>query len=174
MKHLLACAVVWLAIPLQAGASLKEARTALQRGNYAEAQELYEALTKDPKQRAAASIGWSRALAAEGEYDKAQEVIAAALKSAPDDIDLLARQAELLHLRGQWSQAEKLADQVIEKKDDHFLARYVRALVQRDRGNTARADDAFRWFVRTYTQRYDEDKGFTDPDELYLVGLAAT
>jgi len=174
MKHLLACAVVWLAIPLQAGASLKEARTALLRGNYAEAQELYEALTKDPKQRAAASIGWSRALAAEGEYDKAQEVIAAALKSAPDDIDLLARQAELLHLRGQWSQAEKLADQVIEKKDDHFLARYVRALVQRDRGNTARADDAFRWFVRTYTQRYDEDKGFTDPDELYLVGLAAT
>jgi cellulose synthase operon protein C len=175
MKHLLACTVVaCFAFSAHAGGSLKEARQALLKGNYAEAQEIYETLAKDPKQRAAASIGWSRALVAEGEYDKAGKVIAAALKAEPGHLDLLARKAELLHLRGQWGEAEKLADQVIDKKDDHFLARYVRALVQRDRGNLARADDSFRWFVRTYTQRYDEDKGFTDPDELYLVGLAAT
>src|SRR5688572_30727919 len=104
MKHLLTLALVgWITLPAFAGGTLKEARTSLLRGNYAEAQEAYEALAKDPKQgvaqRVAANVGWSRALAIQGQYDKAEQVIAAALKAAPEDVDLLARQAELLHSR---------------------------------------------------------------------------
>jgi tetratricopeptide (TPR) repeat protein len=37
-----------------------------------------------------------------------------------------------------------------------------------------RADAEFRWFVRTYSKRSDEDKDVKDPDELLLVGLAAS
>ena len=35
-----------------------------------------------------------------------------------------------------------------------------------------KADVEFRWFVKTYTQRSNEDKDIKDPDELLLVGLA--
>ena len=37
-----------------------------------------------------------------------------------------------------------------------------------------KADAEFRWFVRTYTQRSNDDKDIKDPEELALVGRAAT
>ena len=173
-KLLVAAAILTiLASAVHAGGTLKEARETWLKGNYAEAQEIYNALLKDAKLRAPASIGLSKALVSEGEYDKALGVIDAALKDAPKNLDLLARRAELLHARGKWDDAEKTAQQVVDEKDDHFLARYVLALVQRERGNLGKADDEFRWFVRTYTKRANEDKEITDPDELLLVGLAA-
>jgi tetratricopeptide (TPR) repeat protein len=172
-----ACACVWIAfviLPLHAGGTLKEARQTLLKGNYAEAQEIYAALAKDPKLRPAASVGWSKALASEGEYEKALGVIEQALKESPKHADLLARRAELLHFHGQWDEADKAVQQALAEKDDHFLARYVAALIERDRGNTARAEEAFRWFVRTYTQRNQGDMEITEPDDLHLIGLAAT
>lgn len=173
-KALIAAAILVLLAPsLRAGGTLKEARDTWLKGNYAEAQEIYTALLKDAKLRGPASIGLSKALESEGEYDKALAAIDAALKDAPKDLDLLARRAELLHERGRWEEAEKTAQQVVEERDDHFLARYVLALIERDRGEVAKADDQFRWFVRTYTKRANDDKEITDPDELLLVGLAA-
>ncbi|MCS7045992.1 MAG: tetratricopeptide repeat protein [Gemmataceae bacterium] len=169
--------IVWLlaaALPVRAGGTLQDARAAYLKGNYAEAQEIYAELAKEPRLRSAATIGLSKALASEGEYDKALDVVAAALKQTKDDLDLLARQAELLHFRGRWDEAETIARRVVDEKDDHFLARYVLACLERDRGNFAKADDLFRWFVRTYTQRANADQDITDPDELHLVGLAAT
>lgn len=160
--------------PLRAGGTLKSARDTWLKGNYAEAQEIYAELVKDPKLRAAASIGLSKALASEGEYDKALSVIDAVWKDAPKHVDVLARRAELLHLRGRWDEAGKLAQQVLDEKEDHFLARWVLAVLERDRGRHAKADDAFRWFVRTYTQRSNAGMDITDPDELLLVGRAAT
>src|SRR5262249_24250282 len=53
-----------------------------------------------------------------------------------------------------------------------FLARWILGQIHRDRGDTDKADAAFRWFVRTYTQRSNDDMEITDPDTLYLVGLA--
>src|SRR5581483_12343793 len=80
-------------------ASLEEARLRWLKGNYEEAQEEYEKLAKDDKLLAPATVGLSRALQSQGEYDKALAVVEAALKSKPKDADLLARQAEVLHLR---------------------------------------------------------------------------
>src|SRR5262249_635882 len=37
-----------------------------------------------------------------------------------------------------------------------------------------KADVEFRWFVRTFSERSDKDDDIKDPDELLLVGLAAT
>src|SRR5690349_21382476 len=105
--------VVFLAGPLPA-ASLQDARTRWLKGNYEEAQEQYEELLKDKKLLAPASLGLSRTHQSLGEYDKALHVIDKALQGAPKDADLLARRAELLHLRGKWDEAMRSADAALE------------------------------------------------------------
>jgi tetratricopeptide (TPR) repeat protein len=167
------CVLGLITAPLRAGGTLAQARQTWLKGNYAEAQEVYAALAKDAKLRGPASIGLSKALVSEGEYDKALGVVDAALKDLPQNIDLLARRAELLYERGRWDDAAKTAQKVVDQQEDHLLARFVLALLERDRGNLAKADDDFRWFVRTYTQRANADKEISDPDELHLIGLAA-
>jgi tetratricopeptide (TPR) repeat protein len=159
-------------LPLHAGTGLKEARTRLLRGNYAEAREAYTALAKDEKHRIPASIGLSKALQSEGDYDQALSVVEAALKETPKSADLLARKAELLYLRGRWAEAEKAASAAVEHKDDSFLGRWIRGQVYRDRGQLKEADEEFRWFIRTYLKSQEDDKEITDPDTLLLIGLA--
>jgi tetratricopeptide (TPR) repeat protein len=162
-----------LAAPVLAeGPSAKEARQRWLRGNYEEAREQYEELAKDPKQKDAAALGLSRTWQSLGEYDKALTLIDATIRDSPRNAHLLARRAELLYLRGRWEEAEKAADEALGIDKDHFLARWVRAQVYRDRGDVKKADQEFRWFVRTYTARSNEDKDIKDPDELLLVGLA--
>jgi tetratricopeptide (TPR) repeat protein len=174
MKHL--CACLWaLAVAgpvLAAGPTLKEARERWLHGNYEEARGKYEALGQDPKQKAAAAVGISHTWQSQGEYDKALAVIDAALADSPKDADLHARRAEVLHLRGRWEEAEKAAEQALLLKKDHFLARWVRGQVYRDRADIPKADVDFRWFVRTYSLRSENDDDIKDPDELVLVGQA--
>jgi tetratricopeptide (TPR) repeat protein len=174
MRYAVACLLLFAAGPLVLadGPTLKDARRRLLRGNYEEARSLYEELAKDAKNRVPAAIGLSRALESKGEYDQALETVDAALKDSPKDADLLARRAELLYGRGRWEDAEKAADQALKANGEHFLARWVRAEVYRDRGDVTKADEEFRWFVRVYTERSNNDMDIKDPDELVLVGLA--
>src|SRR5262249_26046805 len=58
------------------------------------------------------------------------------------------------------------------KKSEQFLARWIKAQILRDRGKLDEADQAFRWFVRTYSARSEADKDIKDPEDLCLVGLA--
>src|SRR5262245_22322517 len=88
-------------------AGLKEARQRMLRGNYGEALERYENLAKDAKERVEATLGISRCLESQGEYDRALEVIESLQKDRTKDVKLLARQAELLYLRGRWDAAQK-------------------------------------------------------------------
>ncbi|HXG08719.1 MAG TPA: tetratricopeptide repeat protein [Gemmataceae bacterium] len=173
IRHLGACLLVLAAAATTPAApTLKEARQRWLRGNYEEARETYEQLAKDPKTRAAARIGISRTWQSQGEYDKALAVIDTALKDEPRSADLHARRAELLYLRGRWEEAEKHADTALDLNKQHFLARWVRAQVYRDRGELTKADQEFRWFVRTYTERSNNDDDIKDPDELLIVGQA--
>jgi tetratricopeptide (TPR) repeat protein len=142
------------------------------RGRYEEARAAYEELLKDAKTRPAAAVGLSRTFQSVGEYDKALAVVDDALKDAPRDAGLLARRAELLHLRGQWDEADKSVAAALELDKDHFLARWVRAMLYRDRGDVQKADAECRWFVRTYSQRSDADNDVKDPDHLLIVALA--
>jgi tetratricopeptide (TPR) repeat protein len=173
-KHLCASLIVLVFLPLAVAAppTLTEARQQWLRGNYGQAREMYQTLVKDAKLRAAAAIGLSRALESEGEYEKALEVVEAALKDVPKDAALLARQAELLYLRGRWDDAERASNAGIESDRDQFLARWVRAQIYRDRGNTEKAKAECKWFVRTYVQRDEKDNPIKDPEQLVLVGLA--
>lgn len=177
MKSLLGACFLVLAAPALVGAAgptLKEARQRWLHGNYEEARSLYEELARDAKTRVLATVGLSRALESKGEYDKALEVIDAALKDAPKEADLHARRAELLYGRGRWEDAEKAAEEALKRNKEHLLARWVRAEVYRDRGDLKQADAEFRWFVRVYTDRSNNDQDIKDPDELLLVGLAGT
>ncbi|HEY7315738.1 MAG TPA: tetratricopeptide repeat protein [Gemmataceae bacterium] len=173
-KHLLACLSVlyFLPSPTIAAPTLKEARERWLHGNYGEAREQFEALTKDAKERSAAVVGLSRTLESEGEYDKALDVIETALKDSAKDAGLLARKAELLYLRGRWDESEKTANAAIDADKNQFLARWVRAQIYRDRGDLKKADAECKWFVRTYTQRDQKDDPIKNPEELVLVALA--
>lgn len=153
---------------------LAEARLRWLKGNYAEARELYEAKLKDETLRAAAAIGVAKTFISEGEYDKANVALDARLKTDPDHLDLKATKADLLFQLGKWDEALKLAEDVIKAKDDHFLARWVRARIIRDQGDMKAADQEMRWFVRTYTKRDNADMPIKDPDELLIVAEAGT
>src|SRR5262249_11131593 len=106
--------------------------------------------------------------------DKALEAVESALKDTPKNADLLARRAELLHLRGRWDDAEKDAKAALDADAEHFAARWVLARLALDRGDFARAEADFKWFVKTYTERSNADKDIKAPAQLLLVGLAGT
>jgi tetratricopeptide (TPR) repeat protein len=175
MKQLCACLILlsFLRPAIADEAALKEARQRWLRGNYEEARAQYEALSKEARYKAVAAIGLSRIAQSEGDYDKALASVDATLADKPRDAaDLHARRAEVLYLRGRWNDAESAANLAIKLRNDHFLARWVRAEVYRDRGELKKADAEFRWFVRTYSARSQNDADIKDPDALILVGLA--
>src|SRR5262245_41679301 len=107
------------------GPTLQSARQRWLRGNYEEARAQFETLTKDPKQRVAATVGLSRAWQSQGDYDKALAVLDQAIKELPPSADLLARRGEVLHLRGRWDEADQAATAALALTPDHFLAQWV-------------------------------------------------
>ena len=172
-----ALAALWLMlfglIPLLSGATLQEARLRWLKGNYEEAQSLYEDLLKDAKVSVPAAIGLSRVLQSQGEYDRALEVIVTALKSQPKEADLLARQAELLHLRGRFDEADKAVAAALASNDKHILALWVRAQLFRDRGQFKAADTEVKRIVRLYSEGVNTPNEIKDAEQLVLIGQAS-
>jgi tetratricopeptide (TPR) repeat protein len=152
--------------------TLSDAQSRWLRGNYEEARVLYEKLAPDPKNFVTAEIGISRCLESQGQYDKALNVLDNALASHSNESELLARRAELLYFRGRWDDADRAAEKALAAQPGHFLARWIRSQVDRDRGNWQKADGELRWFVRAYSERSGRKNEIKDPDELVLVGLA--
>ena len=170
---LIACASAFALQPEKKAADpLAEAKQRLQRGNYGEARAGFEALLKDSKHGVAAAIGLAHTWRAEGENSRALAVLEDALKAAADNPDLRAHRADLLYSLGQWDDALKDAEAVVAKNEKHFLARWVRARVIRDKGDMAAADKEVRWFVREYSDAENADKPITDSDRLLIVGQA--
>lgn len=165
--------VLLLIAPAAHGQSLKQAYAELQRGNYALAEETYTELLKNPGAVMSASLGLSQALEAQGKYDEALSALDPALKLEADNADVQARRADLLYTRGRWDEAVASADKALKKSPDHLLARWVKAQIIRDQGDWAKAVDEFRWFVRYFVKREDNDMKITDPDELMIIGKAS-
>lgn len=171
MRRLLLLVALFLPCPLYAQ-SPATARLALQKGNYAEAEELFEELVKQPKFAVTAALGLSHAHEAQGNYDGALAAIDAGLKVDGANADLLGRRAELLFDRGRWDDAKNAAALALKKSPDHLRARWVDAQILRDSGNWPKAAEAFRWFVKYHNKRGDAGTDIMDPDELLLIGLA--
>ncbi len=144
----------------------------LQRGNYAEALAGYGDLRKGEKPPQVAFLGQSACFRFMGNTAKALESLSAGLKIHPDDPELLAARADLLYSRGNWPEAEKDAAVVLKKQPDHFLARWVKARILRDKGDLTAADIEMRWFVRTYTDAATAGKEIVDPERLLIVAQA--
>lgn len=158
--------------PAKKSDPLAEPRQRLQRGNYAEARLGFGELAKDAKLAPRAAIGIAAAWRAEGEYSRALDTLDGALKAAPDDLDCRAHRADLLYSLGKWDDALKDAEAALAKQDKHFLARWVRARILRDKGDTAAADKEVRWFVREYSDASSAERDITDPELLLIVGQA--
>jgi tetratricopeptide (TPR) repeat protein len=164
-----ACLLLLVLAPFAGAApTVQEARQRWLKGNYEEAQSLFEELLKDAKNRSVATVGLSRTLESQGEYDKALGVVETALKDAPKDANLLARRAEILYTRGRWKEAREAADSALAANPKQFAAHWVRVQVFRDQGELDKAQEEVRWFLRAYNA--DEAK---TAEELLLVGLAS-
>ncbi len=151
-------------------AALAKPRLLLLHGNYEEARTAYAgAILTDEKLAPSATIGIAETYRLEGNLSKALGTLNACKDVHPENPDLLAARADLLYGMGKWDDAEKDADAAIAKKEGQLLARYTKARILRDRGNTDEADKAFRWVVRYYTQRSNDDDDITDPEELLMV-----
>ena len=151
---------------------LAEARQRWLKGNLAESRDLYAEKAMDDKLAVPAAIGIARAWLSEGEHGKARETLDAALKKHEDNAELIAWRAEIAYQNGRWDEAQRDAEAAIKANPNHFVARWVRARLLRDKGDMAAADTEMRWFVRTYTRRSNMDDDITDPDELLIVGQA--
>ncbi|AMV26896.1 tetratricopeptide repeat protein [Gemmata sp. SH-PL17] len=143
----------------------------LQRGNFAEALAGYDELAKNEK-LPLAFIGQAACYRAQGENLKALDALDAGLKASPDNPDLLGHRADLLLALGKWDDATKDAEAAIKKDAKHFLARWVRARVLRDKGDLAAADTEMRWFVKAYSDAAAVEKEITDPEKLLIVAQA--
>ncbi len=154
------------------GDPLKEATQRLRHGNYEEARAGFETAAKDPKLAPAAAVGTARAWREEGEAGKALEALDAALKAAPGHPDVLAQRADLFYALGKWDDALADATTVLAKHDAHFLARWVKARILRDKGDHEKADAEVKWFVRAYSDAENSDRPITDAETLLIVGQA--
>jgi tetratricopeptide (TPR) repeat protein len=144
----------------------------LQRGNYAEALAGFEEQTKVDSPQPAAFAGVAACHVAVGEHAKALDALDAGLKVSPDHPDLLAARSDLLYSLGKWDEALRDAGTALKKQPNHFLARWVRARILRDKGDLAGADTEMRWFVKTYTDAAAAGKEIIDPDALLIVARA--
>jgi len=154
------------------GDPLAEPRQRLRRGNYEEARAGFSAAAKDAALAPAAAIGTARAWRAEGETGKALDALDAALKTSAGHPDVLAARADLLYSLGKWDDALTDTAAVLAKAPDHFLARWVKARILRDKGDIPAADAEVKWFVRAYSDAENADKPITDADALLIVGQA--
>jgi cellulose synthase operon protein C len=153
---------------------LSEARLRLNKGNYAEARAEYAKLLADAKHGPAAAIGTATAWREEGEYTKAIDVLTVAVKANPKNADLLAARADLSFDQGRWDEATADVDAALKLREDHIFAKWTKARVARDKGDTDSAYDQMRWFIRAYNAASQADKDIVDPDTLLVVGQAAT
>lgn len=159
--------------PLPKG-PLSEARQRLNRGNYAEARAAYAKLRSDAKLGPASSIGIARSWILEGEYTKALDELTGALKSHSTNVDLLAARADLYYELGRWDEALQDVDTALKLQANHIPARWTKARITRDQGNTDSAYEQMRWFVRAYNEASNADQDIVDPDLLLIIGQAAT
>jgi len=174
----MASAILWtLMVTLAAEPKgLDEARRLWQNGRYAEAQEGYEALLKEPEKldpavRVKAILGQADCLASQGEGTKALEELARAAAAQPASADLGARLAELRLGRGDWEGADGAVAEALKVDGDHLAARWVAARLLEARGQLNEAVKAWKWFIDQYNVRQPGIK--RDADALLIIGQAS-
>ena len=157
-------------------AGLDAARRLWQNGRYAEAEEGYDALLKEPDKlepadRVRAILGRADCLASQGEIARAIEDLARAATAQPENADLAARLAELRFGRGDWAGADAAVKAALKADPDHLAARWAAARLMEARGELDAVVPAWKWFVDQYNAR--QPGIASDAAALLIVGQAA-
>ena len=154
-------------------AELAEAHKLYLGGNYAEAQEKYEAaVAKHPLD---AALGLARSFASEGKLDEAKQALEAGLaKAGKDDqspavAKLHAELARLAFDAGDYDEAVNRVKQALAADTKNRQVRWIDAELHRTAGRLAEAEAGYRYFV----DDYNATEEFTDPDDLRMIGLGA-
>ena len=162
----------------QVGKEVTQARDLWKTGKYAEAIEAYDLLAKKPdltpETRDAIALGRADCLDSTGEPDQAMTVlktVAEAPDNKADNADVWARLADLQFSKGQWEAAEASFRRALKVKPTNLLARWVEARLLEARGEFAKAEAAYRWFVDY--QADNTDALAKDAPGLLIVGQAA-
>lgn len=137
-------------------------------GRYEEAEEQYDALTDAFP--VAAALGGADCLAARGEVDRAVQRLTTAAERSPKAAPLLARLAKFAFDRGEHAQAAQLAQQALDADAQSLLARWLVAELHVAAGRLEEAEKAYAWFI----DFYNAAEKIEDPDDLYLIGQAAS
>ena len=130
------------------GGGVEDARGLWKIGKYAEAQEAFEALAKDPKTSAVAklavAIGLADAFESQGQTDKALATLHAV---APTTADVQAEIADLLLAKGDWDGAAAASQAAIKLVPDHLAAHWVEARLKEAKGTLADDGVDWKWFI---------------------------
>ena len=148
----------------------KQAQALFVKGNYGEAQEIFE---KEKDQHPQAALGWARCLEARGKRLEAWVAARGAAEKFPKDAGLPAEMARLAFERGDFEQVEKAVELALKLDAESILARWVKAQWLRDTGKLAEAEALCQAIMLTYNRREQGNKPISDADDLRWVGQAA-
>jgi len=160
--------VLFVGQPLLANSpeDLSAARTLLDGGKYAEAEEAYRALTaSDP---VAAAVGIAHCQSFTGHRTAAATTLAEAAKTQPDAAILLAEGAFLALERGDEPACRDLVARAFKLDPNSVLAHYVRAEHLAGSGKLDEALADYTWLVDHYNAN-----DVADRDELLWIGRGA-
>ncbi|MEK6261803.1 MAG: tetratricopeptide repeat protein [Planctomycetota bacterium] len=164
----------WFA-PINAADSPKErlavAREHFQKGRYGEALEILDSLAKDvAKDLDAVELAKARceALLAQGERDTAERILNEAIKAHEDAAELHGLLAMIHFERGRYDAADASVAQALKLDSNQLQARLIQAHLWTERGEIAKADTGYRWFVRYYNSQQPNEA-----EPLLFVGEGA-
>ncbi len=150
---------------------LAQAREHLQRGRYGEALEVLDLLAKDEtKDVDAVDLAKARceALLAQGERDSAEKVLNEVIADHEDAAVLFGLLAKIHFERGRYDDADAAVAKALKLDGNQLQARLIQAHLWTERGDIAKADTGYRWFVRYYNSQQPKEA-----EPLLFVGEGA-
>ena len=147
------------------------AREHFQKGRYGEALEILDSLAKDgAKDVDAVALAKARceALLAQGERDAAEVVLNEAITAHEASAELHGLLAKIHFERGRYDAADASVATALKLDGNQLQARLIQAHLWTERGDIAKADTGYRWFVRYYNSQQPNEA-----EPLLFVGEGA-
>ena len=139
---------------------LAAARNHFQKGRYGEALEVLDALAKDEaKDVDAVELTKARceALLAQSERDAAERILNEAIEAHEDAAALHGLLARIHFERGRYDDADAVVAKALKLDGNQLQARLIQAHLWTERGEIAKADTGYRWFVRYYNSQQPKE-----------------
>lgn len=147
------------------------AREHFQKGRYGEALEVLDLLAKDASKdvdAVALAKAGCEVLLAQSDRDAAEKVLNETLADHEDAAELHGLLAKIHFERGRYDAAEVSVAKALKLDGNQLQARLIQAHLWTERGEIAKADTGYRWFVRYYNSQQPKEA-----EPLLFVGEGA-